>query len=298
MKKTLVFCFILMLQKVSAQLPNFQINGYKMLDSMNGASLYSKSVRSKKADYEVILQVIDLRYVKMGQWVSLATDLNAAPEGKYLAVEKYNKSPYFKMHQPNNTVAKLLNKYQTKLFSVMNAAFFEQYADSTQLAFPLKVQGKIHTAGSSPYGPQKLPKHPHYKKVVLEALVWTDSTVVMQHYNTQTGYPLTSESVQNALVSYNYQDHPAVIIRESMPNRYHVLGTLSENNMPSHHLFILTVNKTTLENAASELKQLGIKSTIMTVDGGSSVFIFNPKNGTLESPLATAFPHYLYFIGK
>ena len=99
MKKTLVFCFMLMLQKVSAQLPNFQINGYKMLDSMNGASLYSKSVRSKKADYEVILQVIDLRYVKMGQWVSLATDLNAAPEGKYLAVEKYNKSPYFKMHQ-------------------------------------------------------------------------------------------------------------------------------------------------------------------------------------------------------
>jgi hypothetical protein len=298
MKKILIFSVILMTLKAEAQLPSFQENGYKMLDSVKGASLYTKAIRSKLGNYNVHLHVIDLRYVKMGQWISPTKVYPNTPIGHYLAVEKHNKSPYFKLETPNNALKDLKNAHKKKLFGIINAAFYEQLYDSTQLAFPLKVQGDIVTAGSSPYGPQKNPKHPYYKKVVFETLVWTDSSVTMQKYNTQTGFPLTSDNVKNALVTYNYKDHPANIIRAPSANLYYVVGTLSEDNKPSPYVFILTVNATTLENAAAELTQLGIKSSIMTIDGGASVLIYNARKGTLMSPRSPTLPHYLFFVEK
>jgi hypothetical protein len=298
MKKLFLLYCILITLKTTAQLPSFQENGYKMLDSAKGASLYTKSIRSKLGNYNVALHVIDLRYVKMGQWISTPKIHKNTPIGHYLAVEKYNKSPYFKLKTPSQVIKDLKNTHKNKLFGIINAAFYEQLHDSTQLAFPLKVQGEIVTAGSSPYGPQKNPKHPYYKKVVFETLVWTDSMAYVQKYNTQTGFPLTSEGVKNALVSYNYKDHPANIIRTPSANLFYVVGTLSEDNKPSPYIFILTVNTTTLENAAGELEQLGIKSSIMTIDGGASVLIYNSRKGTIMSPVSPTLPHYLYFVEK
>ena len=298
MKKILIPLLILINQTLVAQLPDFKKNGYKVLDAINGASLYSKIVRSKQANYTVFLHVIDLRLIKMGQWVSPSKDVEKAPQGHYLAVEKYSKSPYFKQHTPSKAITGLTNTYKTKLFGIINAAFYEQYTDTTQLSFPIKVDGEIRTAGSSPYGPHKTPKLPYYKKVVLKSMAWTDSTVVIQDYNTQSGYPLTSENIKNALVSYHYKDHPAHVIRAESPNLFYTLGTLSEDNQPSPYIFILTVNATTLDNAAAELVQLGIKSSIMTIDGGASVLIYNARKGTLMSPASRALPHYLFFTEK
>ncbi len=299
MKKIFILLALIACQKMVAQQSiNIPAKGYKMLDSVKGATLYSKFVKGNSSDFEVLLHVIDLRYIKMGQWVSPAQNTAKTPEGSYLALEKYNKSPYFKLYTPTSAVNGLVKKFPSKLFGVINAAFFEQLTDSTQLAFPIKVNGEIKTAGSSPYGPKKSPKHPYFKKVVLQALAWTDSSVVIRDYDTQTGFPLTSESVQNAIVSYNYKDHPANIIREPTPNLFHIVGTFSDVNKYSPYLFILTVNKATLDDAAAEMRKLGIKSTILTIDGGASVLVHNVRKGSLMVPYSAALPHYLYFLEK
>jgi hypothetical protein len=198
------------------------------------------------------------------------------------------------MYGYQNAIKQAQKKFDKKLWGLMNAAFFEQYGDSTQIAFPLKINGKFLTSGSSPYGPQKNPKKDYYKTTTLKALVWNETMITIKDYSTKTGVPLSDPDVKNAVVSYDYKDHPAKALYNDTPNRYHVLGT--KNNQ----LYMLTVDKMSLENAAQQLRNLGVESDIMTIDGGVSVFIFNQKKGVLELPsnLEKQLPHYLVFVKK
>lgn len=64
----------------------------------------------------------------------------------------------------------------------------------------------------------------------------------------------------------------------------------------------MTVNQTTLDEAAKLLRQLGVKGDIITVDGGRSTYLFNSKVGDIilpqlsnpqENPTFRDLPHYL-----
>jgi hypothetical protein len=295
MQKFFVLSILILffLSEIEAQSKEMEAQGYAVLDSTKGAILYKKSLKSKGTNATIFLQVIDIQQVKI-EHIASTPHGGVQPEGLYLNQKKLSKSPFFKMYAYEDAIKQSQKKFEKTLWGLMNAAFFEQYGDSTQIAFPLKINGKIVTTGSSPYGPQKNPKKDYYKNTTLKALVWNETTINIENYNTDTGEPLTGEKYKNAVVSYDYNDHPAKALYGDTPNRYHVLGT--KNN----HLYMLTVDKTSLETAAQQLRVLGIDGDIMTIDGGVSVFIFNQKKGILALPSnkEKKVPHYLFFLKK
>jgi hypothetical protein len=294
LKYSLLIIFpLLFLNKTNAQTVEAKTLGYVKLDSIRGAIFYKKNQKINDSNCDIFLQIIDIQQVRIEQLAS-SPHSGKQPEGLYWENKELSHSPFFKMYAYQNAIKQAQKKFDKKLWGIMNAAFFEQYGDSTQIAFPLKINGKIVTSGSSPYGPQKHPKKEYYKTTTLKALVWNDKMITIKDYNTKSGEPLTDSDVKNALVSYDYKDHPAKALYGDTPNRYHVLGT--KNN----HLFMLTVDKSSLEDAAQELRNLGVEGDIMTIDGGVSVFIFNHKKGILEVPSnkEKQLPHYLVFVKK
>jgi hypothetical protein len=296
MQKIIFFFIVIILfpTKIKAQsVAGIKALGYTVLDSAKGAGLYKKNIKNEQLNCDIYLQVIDIQQVKIEQLASTPHN-GPQPEGLYCDEKEFSRSPFFKMYAYQNAIKQAQKKFDKKLWGLMNAAFFEQYGDSTQIAFPLKINGKFLTSGSSPYGPQKNPKKDYYKTTTLKALVWNETMISIKDYSTKTGAPLTDPDVKNALVSYDYKDHPAKALYGDTPNRYHVLGT--KNN----HLFMLTVDKMSLENAALQLRNLGVESDIMTIDGGVSVFVFNQKKSILELPsnLEKKLPHYLVFVKK
>lgn len=83
-------------------------------------------------------------------------------KGKYYQGEGAYNSPFFQMKLFSEVTNKYQQLYGDKTFSLINGAFFEQYKSSTQISFPIKINGKIITAGNSPYGPISTPKHSFY----------------------------------------------------------------------------------------------------------------------------------------
>jgi hypothetical protein len=87
-----------------------------------------------------------------------------------------------------------------------------------------------------------------------------------------------------------------------------VIGTLNKDGIPGNELIlIVTVNQATLDEAAELLRKLGIKGDIITIDGGSSTLITNPRTGALikpqpvnmiDNPIVRYLPHYLGFRKK
>lgn len=293
-KRFILFIFSILFQtKIIAQYAEIKASGFIVLDSAKGASLYKKSIKTNGENTNCFLQVIDIQQVRIEQLAS-TPHTGQQPEGLYLDKKELSRSPFFKMYAYESAIKQAQKKFEKKVWGLMNAAFFEQYGDSTQIAFPLKINSKIVTTGSSPYGPQKNPKKEYYKTTTLRALIWNDTMITIKNYNTETGSPLTETQVKNAIVSYDYKDHPAKALYGDTPNRYHVLGT--KNNQ----LYMLTVDKTSLENAAQQLRNIGISSDIMTIDGGVSVFIFNQKKGVLALPSnkEKKLPHYFVFVKK
>lgn len=66
----------------------------------------------------------------------------------------------------------------------------------------------------------------------------------------------------------------------------------------------MTVNRATLAQAADLLRQLGVKGDIITIDGGSSTYLFNSQKGNIilpqpanqkDNPTFRKLPHYLGF---
>ncbi len=273
---------------------------YKPLHIVDGAALYETATENGSKAY---LQIIDLKKMQIDQLVGNVNNLGNG-EGKYYQGEETAQSPFFEMNLFSKVNHKYRELYEDQIFSMINCAFFEQYKSTTQLSFPIKLNGKIITAGSSPYGPIRTPKHNYYRQVQLKALVWDDQGAYITDYNPITGAPLSFPDVQNAIVSYKYSDHPAKVLANNQINKYHVIGTLAENGVNSDVLLILTMKKATLDEGAKLLCKLGVKSDIITIDGGSSTYLFNSQVGNIVRPepsylncglIFRKLPHYLAF---
>lgn len=231
--------------------------------------------------------------------------IGLAVNGLYYPNESDESSPFFQ----RLTVAAVCDRYQAQhpsgVFSIINASFFEDYESSTRLSFPIKVNGALVTAGSSPYGPIEEPADAYYRTVQLKALTWDDEKATISDYDPATGYPLNQPSVQNGLVSYAYQDHPAYVLAGDPVNRYHVIGIVSIDDAESTaRLLIASANRTTLQDAAEVLRQRGVAGDIMTIDGGISTYLWSATAGDLVLPQVAegenvpALPHYLGIRSK
>ncbi len=276
-------------------------NHFHLLNQVDGAKLYQASLGQGNTAY---LQVFDPRKIQIDQLMG-SIEQPGKGKGGYYQSEGKSDSPFFKMQTPTATVQKYQAQYGSQVFSIINFSFFEDYKASSRLSFPIKLNGKIITGGSSPYGPIANPADPAYKNIRLKALLWDDRHVEIADYDPKTGSPLNQPTVKNAIVSYEYKDHPAYRLGGDPPNRYHVLGTF-EQGSEGMGLAIVTVNRATLEEAANLLRQsgLGVKEPMMTFDGGTSTYLFSAQRGHLllpqavESKSEAALPHYLGFRRK
>jgi hypothetical protein len=251
----------------------------------------------------VYLQTIDLHKMQIDQLVGNVE--HKGIKGLYYPSKNDDSSPFFQ----RLTVAAVRTRYQKQhpsgIFCIINASFFEDYKSSTRLSFPIKVNGTVITAGSSPYGPIQKPTDPYYQKIQLKALTWGSETATISSYNPVSGYPLNQASIKNGLVSYAYQDHPAYALAGDPVNRYHVLGILnSDADGKANRLLMVTANRATLKYAAEILRQQGVKGNIMTVDGGISTYLWNIKSGDVilpqvaEGEKVPLLPHYLGIRSK
>jgi hypothetical protein len=267
--------------------------------AVDGAVLSKRLLKDGNIAY---LQTIDVRKMAIDQLVE-ETAQTGSKQGQYYLGEGKFASPYFKMRSVVEVQRQYLAKYKTSAFLLLNGAFFEDYKASSRLSFPIKLNGKVITGGSSPYGPILKPADPHYKMVRLKAVVWDDRTASIVDYTPSTGMPLSQGAVKNAIVTYEYKDHPANVFNPKASNRYFLLGTLDQDSKPGDEkLVLLTIIRGTLEESAQVLRDFGVKSEILTLDGGSSTYLYNPQVGAIslpqpaqadDDPNLRKLPHYL-----
>lgn len=279
-------------------------SSYQPLQIIDGAALYKKELANGNEAY---LQVINLGKMHIDQIISEVDNMGVS-EGKYYKGEGEYYSPYFP-RKLFSEVADEYNKfYKNNAFSIINCSFFEQYQSSTQLSFPIKLNGVVISGGTSPYGPIKQPKDKYYSNIHLKALVWNNKQAYITDYDQVSGAPLNQNAVKNAIVTYRYSDHPAKVLAQNQANKYQVIGTLDKDGVKGDELLlIMTVKKATLDEAADLLRKLGVKGDIITVDGGRSTYLFNSQNGNIivpqlsnpqENPTLRNLPHYLGFRKK
>lgn len=285
--------FFVMLVNLWISQPFTPTSSYQPLDVIDGAGLYKQQLSDGNEAY---LQIIDTSKIQIDQLIGEVDNMGLG-QGKYYKGEGGYYSPFFKMklfEDANNEYREL---HGNNVFSIINCSFFEQYKTSTQLSFPIKLNGQVITGGNSPYGPIDQPINSYYSTIRLKALVWDDKRVYITNYDPTTNAPLNETSVQNAIISYQYSDHPAKVLGQNQANKYHVIGTLNKDGIAGDELLlIVTANITTLDKAADLLRELGVKSDIMTIDGGSSTYLFNSRMGNIVLPQpANNLPHYLGF---
>lgn len=278
---------------VSAQvIEQIRSKGYRIEYQSEGGALFSS-----QKDSSVRILALDMCKVSVSQFVS--KPLNPAFGNGFYS--KNSSSPYFKRF----SYQELIKRSKPNTFAVVNAMFFEQYADSTQLSFPIKVNGKLLTGGSSPYGPNQNPKHPYYKTVQLLALVFNENSAKITAYGTSEKNVFQNDEIQNGLASYNYKDHPAAVFQGNRVTRFILAGTLNGDNQEGDEWLIIVIAKKTIGEEADLLKNIGVKSDIISLDGGTSVFLYGPKFGLKEAPGFDSItkdsigvrelPHYLQF---
>ena len=276
-------------------------SSYQPLDRKEGALLYKQQLPDGNEAY---LQIINLQKMQIDQLIGEVDNMGQS-QGKYYKGEGKYYSPFFKMKLFEEVANEYEQLYGESVFSLINCSFFEQYKSSSQLSFPIKFNGVVITRGHSPYGPVRQPADRFYSNIRLQALVWDDSGAYITDYDPDTGAPLNQSSVKNAIVSYQYSDHPAKILAQNQVNRYHVIGTLDFDGIKDDELLlIMTVNRATLDHAANLLRQLGVKGNIITIDGGSSTYLLNSQQGNIilpqpanqeDNPTFRKLPHYLGF---
>lgn len=279
-------------------------SSYQPLDVIDGAGLYKQIIGDGNEAY---LQVIDLGKIQIEQLVGEVTSRGIG-EGKYYQGEGKYDSPFFKMQLFKRVSDEYTKIYGDSVFTIINCSFFEQYQSSSQLSFPIKLNGKVITGGSSPYGPIAQPKDKFYRNITLKALVWDEKQVYITDYNPATGAPLSDKSVKNAIATYQYSDHPAKVFGGNQKNRYHLIGTLNKDNIKGDELLlIVTVNRATIDEAADLLRKLGVRGDIITLDGGISTYLFNSRLGNItlpqsvnlkDNPEFRSLPHYLGFRAR
>ncbi|MEG4014762.1 MULTISPECIES: hypothetical protein [unclassified Microcoleus] len=307
LKKILPFFLMIFAVAIVAAVTHFAIEQisspvsyFQPVDTRDGAELYKKELPNGNQAY---LQVINVQKMQIDQLIG-EVDRMGFNKGLYYQGEKKYYSPFFKSKLFSEVTGEYKNLYGNGVFSVINCSFFEQYQRSTQLSFPVKFNGQVITGGNSIYGPVKKPKDGLYKNVRLKALVWNDREAYITNYEPQTGTPLNQKEVQNAVVTYEYKHHPAKLLSKNPANRYHVIGTLDKDGRKGNELLaIITVNEATLDAAAKLMREFGVKGDIVTIDGGLSTYLFNPKIGEIMLPksndIATReLPHYLGFRNR
>ena len=276
-------------------------SSYQPLDRKEGALLYKQQLPDGNEAY---LQIINLQKMQIDQLIGEVGNMGLG-QGKYYKGEGKYYSPFFKMKLFEEVANEYKQLYGEAVFSLINCSFFEQYESSSQLSFPIKFNGVVITGGHSPYGPVRQPADRFYSNIRLQALVWDDSGAYITDYDPDTGAPLNQSSVKNAIVSYQYSDHPAKLLAQNQVNRYHVIGTLDFDGIKGDELLlIMTVNRATLDRSADLLRQLGVKGNIITIDGGSSTYLLNSRQGNIilpqpanqeDKPTFHKLPHYLGF---
>ncbi|MEH1829323.1 MAG: hypothetical protein V7L22_28975 [Nostoc sp.] len=280
------------------------LSSYQPLQVIDGAALYKKQLTNGNEAY---LQVIDLRKMHIDQITGEVDDMGLN-EGKYYKGEGGHYSPFFQNKLFSEVTDEYKKLYANNVFSMINCSFFEQYQSSTQLSFPIKLNGVVITGGTSPYGPIKEPKDKYYRNIRLKTLVWDNQQAYITDYNPVSGAPLNQKAVKNAIATYQYSDHPAKVLAQNQANKYQLIGTLNKDGVKGDELLaIITVNQATLDEGADLLRKLGVKGDIITVDGGRSTYLFNSQQGNIivpqlsnlqENPTFRHLPHYLGFRKK
>ncbi|MBD2409953.1 hypothetical protein FACHB389_27900 [Nostoc calcicola FACHB-389] len=280
------------------------LSAYQPLQVIDGAALYRKELTNGNKAY---LQVIDLGKMHIDQIIG-EVDNMGKNQGNYYKGEGGHYSPFFKTKLFSKVADEYQQLYANNVFSMINCSFFEQYQSSSQLSFPIKLNGVVISGGNSPYGPVKEPKDKYYSNIRLKALVWDEKQAYITNYDQVSGAPLNQKAVKNAIVTYQYSDHPAKVLAQNQVNKYQVIGTLNKDGVKGDELLlIMTVNQTTLDEAADLLRKLGVKGEIITVDGGRSTYLFNAQKGNIivpqlsnpqENPAFRHLPHYLGFRKK
>lgn len=276
-----------------------------VLSQQPGAVLYRIDL---KGNNQVYIQTFDLKLIQIEQLPGeLSPSRSGKGIGRYYRGEGKSDSPYFTMRSP----VAVLNEYRQRtgnaLIGLMNASFFEDYQDSSRLSFPIKIARKVVTGGSSPYGPVAQPADLQYRSVRLKALTWSDSNAKIVDYDPATGQPLADSTVTDAMVSYEYRDHPAYRLAKDPPNRYHIVGTFDCDGKPGDEMLaIATSNRATLDATAEILRQepWNIRDPLMTFDGGTSVYLYRAETGLLLNAEGVGaageatLPHFLGFRRK
>ena len=245
------------------------------------------------SDSSIRLLAIDMRKVNVTQIMSQGK--NGKGKGLYI---KDSDSPYFERLSYESEIAKT----NSNTFALINASFFEEYTDTTRLSFPIKNKGEVLTGGSSPYGPQANPKHEYYKTTQLLSLSFYNGKAEIQQFGTADRNVFQSDEIQNGIATYNYKDHPAVIIAKNRVTRFILAGTMDMDKEDGDEWLLIVIAKNTIGNVANVLKKVGVTSEILSFDGGSSVLLYGPKFGVIEHPGINSnvmtdwkLPHYIRF---
>jgi hypothetical protein len=190
-------------------------------------------------------------------------------------------------------------KHGDEAQALINCSFFERYDPVTELSFPIKRAGRILTGGSSPYGPCKAPRDARYKDVKLKALVWNDHAINVVDYDHVTGGILNDPIFPDALVTYDYRDHPATVLAGDPVGQYQLLGTFPtrDGGLPDV-LYVLTILKGRMADGAALLRHNGLAGTVLTVDGGPSTHLWHYKEGSVITTESKSLPHYLGFRAR
>jgi hypothetical protein len=194
----------------------------------------------------------------------------------------------------------VLENYQRKhgpaVEALINCSFFERYDAQTELSFPIKRAGRVLTGGSSPYGPCEYPKDDRYSAVTLKAMAWSDRGVVVLDYDHKSGGVLNDNAYPDALVTYDYKDHPANILAGDPVGRYQLaaLGRVGEGGIATD-LYLLTITKGRMVEGAAALALHGATGTVLTFDGGPSTHLWHRDAGLVIATKSETLPHFLGF---
>jgi hypothetical protein len=210
-----------------------------------------------------------------------------------------SKSPAFERLDAKDVASAYKAKHRDRTIIIMNCSFFERYDPATELSFPIKMDGKIVTGGSSPYGPCPNPEDSRYKAVTLKALVWNDRAVSVVDYDHTTGGVLNDPNFANAIVTYAYEDHPANVLAGDPVGSYQLMGIKSMgDSKPSTFLYTLTIERGRMVDGAAALKRHGVNGSVLTVDGGPSTHLWLSGLGDIVTTASKTLPHYLGFRAR
>lgn len=244
----------------------------RLLDADGGA--YALAELATPDSGTVWVQWVDLDSAAVVQVVGVADTSRAAPESRYLPGAP---SPFVSTLSSDAAVARV--RSCRRALAVINGAFLETpAAPPTQIAFPLKVAGRVVSGGSSPYGPGAPGSTGRRWSVPLRALILDSATVRVEPYSAADGAPLTDAAVTDAVVTYAPTAHPAWGLR----TRFHVLGPRDSTTL----VVLTSSGGSTIGFLAALAERLGVpEPSQVTLDGGASTFLWNRTAGAVTRPV-------------